>query len=100
MSSLKVNQTTKFLDGQSQSIGTTHETITVSGDMTTEGWCLIKNLDTTNYVEIGRDVGASFYPVMRLRATEFALFRWSPGVTLYAKADTAACVISKVLLDD
>ena len=98
---LQVTQTTAFVDGAGQSIGfAAHEAIAVSGDLTTEGWCWIQNIDTTNYVAIGVDVAAAFYPVARLRAGEWALFRWAPGVTLYAQADTAAVVIDKMLLDD
>ena len=38
-----------------QQIGTTHETIGVT-DITSLGWAVFKNLDNTNYIEVGVDV--------------------------------------------
>lgn len=32
------------------------------------GWAIFENMDATNYVEIGRQVGGAFYPVLRVSA--------------------------------
>lgn len=70
-----------------QVIGTTSETLDF-GDITgAPGQVVVKNLDSTNFVEIGGDSGLTVFK-LTLRAGEFALF--SPGAaTVYAKADTA-----------
>ena len=70
------------------------------GSVTTNGIAYFKNLDTTNYVEIGVYVGGTFYPLIRLapvgngNATgEANVFRFSPGVTPYWQANTATCQV-------
>ena len=78
--------------GTIQEIGfAAHEAIDI-GDVGTEGWCYFRNIDDTNFVEIGVDVAAVFKPIIRLEIGEFTVFRASPvaGATLYAQADTAA----------
>lgn len=82
-----------------QNIGTTYEAID-TGDLTTEGMCMLQNLDGTNFVEIGTDGGAALVPFMRLNAGEFAgPFRVGGSVSLYALADTAAVNIKVMLLE-
>lgn len=67
-------------------IATTEESQTF-GELSTLGWCEMRNLDATNYVQIGFSTGV--YGI-RLKAGESALFRLEPGVTMYLKANTAA----------
>ena len=62
-----------------QNIGTTHEQLIGLADLAAEGYAIAKNLDTSNYVEIGVDVSATFYPLLKLKPGEFSLFRLSPG---------------------
>jgi len=76
-----------------QTVGTTEEAIGGLTDLTTFGWAWIKNLDTTNYVEIGPDSGGTagtMVSMMKLLAGEYALFPVTPGITLKARANTAA----------
>ena len=68
-------------------IGTTEESEAFS-ELSTEGWLLMQNLDTTNYIEWGFSTGVYGG---RMEAGEFALFRMNPSLTLYLKADTANC---------
>jgi hypothetical protein len=68
-------------------IGTTEESIAL-GELSTQGYLVIQNLDTTNYVRWGFATGAYGG---RLKAGEFAFFRLNPGTTLYLIANTAAC---------
>lgn len=77
-------------------IGTTEESIAF-GELGTLGWCLIKNLDATNYVQWGP---ATTVYVGRLEAGEFALLRLEPGTTLYLKANTAACKVLVYGIED
>jgi hypothetical protein len=73
-----------------QTIGfAAHEILEVHTDFGTAGWGFFQNLDLTNYVEVGRDQGGTFVPVLKLK----------PGVSvavplasklIYAKANTGA----------
>lgn len=77
-------------------IGTSEESEAFS-ELTTEGWILLENLDTTNYVRWG--FATTVYGG-RLEPGEFALFRCNPGLTLYMIADTAACKVLVNCLED
>jgi hypothetical protein len=68
-------------------VGTTEES-TAFPELTTEGWLWMKNLDSTNYVQWGFSTGVYGG---RIRAGETAEFRMEPGLTLFLKANTAAC---------
>tara|TARA_R110000868_G_scaffold64237_1_gene193134 strand:+ start:100 stop:462 length:363 start_codon:yes stop_codon:yes gene_type:complete len=69
------------------SVGTSEES-TAFPELSTEGWLFMQNNDSTNYVQWGFATGVYGG---RLKAGEFALFRMEPGLTLYLKANTAAC---------
>lgn len=71
------------------SIGTTHEAVAPT-DISNLGWAVFKNLDTTNFVEIGVEVTSSFFPLLKLLPGEQVQVRLSPSILLFAKADTAA----------
>jgi hypothetical protein len=79
-----------------QPIGTSEETLS-SGDLTTEGWLFMRNLDLTNYIQVGFSTGV--YGI-RLEAGECAMFRAEPGATVYLKANTAACNLQYQWLED
>jgi len=65
------------------------EESTVFPELTTEGWLFMRNLDATNYVQWG--FSTTVYGG-RIRAGETAgPFRMEPGLTLFLKANTAAC---------
>lgn len=68
-------------------IGTAEES-TAFAELTTEGWLYMRNLDLTNYVQWGFATGVYGG---RMEAGEPAEFRMEPGLTLYLKANTAAC---------
>jgi hypothetical protein len=74
-----------------QVIGTSSEALDF-GDITgAPGQVIVKNLDSTNFIEIGGNSGLTVFK-LTLRAGEFASF--TPGAaTVYAKADTAAARI-------
>lgn len=86
--------------GGAQSIGhAAHEALAV-GDVSANGWAYFKNTDATNYVEIGVDVGGTFYPLIRLEAGEFALAPLSNSAAPYAKANTAAVVLEFYIISN
>lgn len=82
-----------------QNIGTAYEQIVIPAEIATAGYAWVRNLDTTNYVEIGVVVAATFYPLMVLKAGEMSLVRFAT-TTFYAKANTAAVNLEICLLQD
>ena len=70
-------------------IGTTEETIDF-GDIV-PGFVEFKNLDATNFVELGFSTGV--YGIILSAGGGPALFYLKTGATVYAKADTAACAV-------
>jgi hypothetical protein len=72
-----------------QNVGTSWEVLSV-GEIATRGFNLIKNLDSTNYVEISSDDAPTNAPI-RLNAGEFCLFRAGQvNANLRGRANTAA----------
>jgi hypothetical protein len=75
-------------DDRKHTIGTTEESISFT-DISTNGFMLMQNLDTTNYVQWGFSTGVYGG---RIKAGETAgPFRAEPGATLYLKANAASC---------
>ena len=74
-----------------------HEAIPMQ-DVATLGFAVFRNLDTTNYVEVGVDVGAAFYPFLLLKPGESALLRMGTAAP-YAKANTAAVRLQYDIFD-
>ncbi len=81
---------------RTQEVGTSAEAI-AQGEIGTPGYMLVRNLDDTNFVEIGYD-DSGFKPTVKLLAGEYALFRHTQA-TPQAKADTAAVDIEYYLLE-
>lgn len=77
-------------------VGTSEENNAFT-ELTTEGWIAMQNLDATNYVEWGFSTGVYGG---RLKAGEFAIFRTNPALTLYMKANTAACKVVVYCFED
>jgi hypothetical protein len=83
---------------KTQNIGTTAEALSI-GDIGTCGWMVVKNLDASNYVEISRATFTSGQGTVKLKAGEVAAFRLGSN-TPYALANTAACDIEYILVED
>ena len=79
-----------------QAIGTTEEQLAV-GDLTTYGWLYLRNLNATNYVQVGFSTGV--YGI-RLEPGEPAIFRTEPAADVFLKANTAACNVQYRWLED
>lgn len=78
-----------------KSVGTVKETLDLLG-VSAPGYVLLRNLDATNFVEVGEDADT---PFLKLKAREVAVFRMA-GTTLSAKADTAAVNLEYMVLSD
>jgi len=100
-SNLKVDQSAARAAGSVQIIGTgAHEAIVLT-DITTAGYAFFKNLEAAggNFVEIGVDVGATFYPFVKLKAGEVAVLRLGTNAP-YAKADTGNVNLQVRVMED
>ena len=65
----------------------------------TLGWCLLKNNDATNFVEILTTTSGT--TILKLKPGEIALFRFGSGVVAPAAlANTATCQLEFLILED
>ena len=80
------------------SIGTSEEVVTIT-DISSLGWCYMKNIDPTNYVTYGPTVSSAMAPFGRLKAGEACVFRLEPGITLRMQANTAAVKVWITVLE-
>jgi hypothetical protein len=72
-----------------QAVGTTYEAI-VTGDLASAGWASFRNLDATNYIEIGLEVSAAFQSFIRINAGQtVGPFRLAT-LSIFGRANTAA----------
>ena len=78
-----------------QSIGTSEEQVVQGAELGTPGFVILKNLDDTNYIEVGSTTGV--YDI-KLKAGEVALYRHN-SATMYAKANTAACLLEYTIVE-
>lgn len=76
-------------------IGTSEETVTFTD--ITPGWSVLTNLDGTNFVDLGFSTGVYG---LTLPAGAQCVLKFKSGMTLYAKADTAAVDLQIVSLSD
>lgn len=97
--STKVDQTAIGRAGTVQEIGIVEEVVTIA-EITTLGWCFLKNLDTTNFVSWGPESALALVKIGRLEAGEIAWFRLEPGIILRAQANTAAVELQVIVFED
>jgi hypothetical protein len=79
-----------------QTVGTSEEAL-AKGDITTPGFCFIFNRDATNFVKVRGASGA--VDCIKIKPGEFAMFRHA-GTAPYVIADTGACEIEYVIIED
>jgi hypothetical protein len=95
---LTIDSTGKQVVHHIQSIGTSEEALDV-GDITTLGWIIFFNRDKTNYVEIRP--GSGLADLLRIEKREVSgPMRLAQDATLYAIANTAACELEYLLIED
>jgi hypothetical protein len=79
-----------------QNIGTSDETLTDT-NLTNKGWLYMRNLDDTNFVEWGFTNAYGG----KMEATEtVGPFRTNTAADIHLKADTAACDVQYLWLED
>jgi hypothetical protein len=84
--SFSVDQTTLGADGGITIVGTGEENLTFT-DVTTEGFFMMTNLDSSNFVTYGPDsTGMVAFGI--IRAGHSALIQLDPATTFVWKADT------------
>jgi hypothetical protein len=92
---LVVNVSTKKFAHVKQNIGTSEEALDL-GEITSLGYAIFVNRDSTNFVTLKTGTGGTV--IIKLLAGEVALFRFGSGVTApFAIADTAACQLEYVI---
>lgn len=81
---------TQYDGGKLQVIGTSHEVID-AGDLTDTVLCRIRNRSSTATVQVGRDVAATFYPLVDIPPGEEAhLPRLNSLAGTYLQSDEAS----------
>lgn len=83
--SRSADQATALLIRNVQTIGTSEEALAL-GDIVTPGFAMFKNLDDTNFVEIGT---TGFVPFVKLEPGQMCILPLATTAP-YARADTAA----------
>lgn len=96
----RLTQAAIGIEGGIQIVGTSEEVLSVHADVTTLGVTAFKNLDTTNYVDIGPESGGAMVALIRLKAGETASMRLKPGVVIRGQANTSAVKLKKFILQD
>lgn len=96
----EIVQTTNGKSAGVQTIGfAAHELLTVEADLVAAGVTHFRNLDATNYVNLGLDVSGTFHPLLKLKPGEAYVVRLAT-LTIYAKAAVAAVKLEKLFFDD
>jgi hypothetical protein len=75
------------MGGAVQKIGTSEEAISF-GDVAYPGWCVLKNVDATNYIDIGPD-STGMVNALRLYPGKAMMLYMYPSASWKAKANTA-----------
>ena len=92
---LLFNQTTKGNTRLFQAIGTSAESVSFTD--ITPGFVVLRNHDTTNYVEYGMSDSGTIKILGKLRANGgLAIFELAASTTLMLKANTASCNVEIV----
>lgn len=100
ISNVSVTQSALGSVSNIQSVGFAAAEALVTGDITTPGYAIFRNLDATNFVTIGDLDGATFTPVIKLAAGEPAMLRVGcTAARLAAKADTGAVKLEYTILE-
>lgn len=83
-----------------RSVGTAEESVSIDADILAgndPGWLYLKNLDPTNYVELG--IATTVY-FARIPPGTAVLVPINPSaVAIFLKANTAACVVDGMLYE-
>jgi hypothetical protein len=76
-----------------QTIGTSDEVLAIPADVPNCKFLKIVNVDPTNYVQLSYTSGGGFSSFSRLDPNGGTYFGRPESLTIYAKANTAACLV-------
>lgn len=79
-----------------QTIGTTAEALVMT-DVSSAGAAYFLNTDSTNYVDVGVDVGGTFYGLIRLMPGKFAFCPRLATNAPYARANTSSVALEFII---
>lgn len=96
--SLQVDQANPGILHFTQNVGTSAETLDTTA-MTAEGWCIIRNLDSTNYITVGPDSTGQIDFLRILPGEQAGPMQLEPGLVIKATANTAACDVEILVLE-
>ena len=88
--SIKFNQATQLKFEEAITCTTSDTAITFTG-VTTQGWCMLLNLDATNYVTVGPNNAGAIASFIRLVPGGMACFQLDPSAGFRIQANTASC---------
>jgi hypothetical protein len=89
----KFNQATQLLFSEAITCTTSDTLITFTG-VTTQGWCMLQNLDATNYVTVGPNNSGAILNFVRLVAAGGqACFQLDPSAGFRVQANTGSCKV-------
>lgn len=77
----------------------TSDTVVDFGDLVAARFCFLRNLDTTNYIDIGPTASGAIVATVRLKPGECCLMPLAPSVVLRAQANTASVKLKKLILE-
>lgn len=99
--SINIDQATQGLFAPTVIVGTTYE-LFETGDVGTEGFVILRNLDSANFVTVAASTGAGAtqHPFAKLKAGEPTVLRMDPASTWRWKADTGAVNVQVKLYED
>ncbi|KKL17323.1 hypothetical protein LCGC14_2486730 [marine sediment metagenome] len=86
---------TRYIRGV-QEVGTSEEALDM-GDLTDPGWCYMRNLDTSNFVEVYAATAETAF--MKLKAGEHCCFRLV-ATAPFVKADTGSIDLEYMIVQD
>jgi hypothetical protein len=98
----KIDQAVQAISDTTQVIPTSWTQIVIAADDVTLGKALFRNLDVDNYLQLGiiGSTGPTIKPFGRLKPGESNPFRLEPGISYWAKANTASCRLQTVVMND
>jgi len=94
----KVDMAGTHRSNDTQDITTTPAALAISASVATPGITYLRNLDTTNFVQVGVYVSSTFYPLLKLLPGESQMVRLAI-TNPYAKADTATVTLEYDVLE-
>lgn len=94
--SYKASQTGDKYQAGIQSVGTSPEETVQKGDIGTIGYAMFKNLDSTNYIQLGTSSGS--YSI-KLKAGESTGVVPMSATNVYALANTAAVLLEYLMIE-